>query len=95
LGYFFEDLVLRLNIICLIIKLDLKKMKNLFKFGFVALAISLSVAACSSNKTGEGADSTAADTTAIDTSLAADTTATDSVATDSAATDSAAAPAAH
>jgi len=26
-------------------------MKNLFKFGFLAFAISLSVAACSSNKT--------------------------------------------
>lgn len=61
-------------------------MKNLFKFGFLALAISLSVAACSSNKTEEAAtDSTAIDSTAVDTT-AADSTATDSVAADSAAT---------
>jgi|LauGreDrversion4_2_1035121.scaffolds.fasta_scaffold00006_74 ABC-type glycerol-3-phosphate transport system substrate-binding protein len=61
-------------------------MKNLFKFGFLALAISLSVAACSSNKTEEAAtDSTAVDSTAVDTT-AADSTATDSVAADSAAT---------
>ena len=39
-------------------------MKNLFKFGFVALAISLSVAACSSNKSSESADSTAVDSAA-------------------------------
>jgi hypothetical protein len=57
-------------------------MKNLFKFGFLALAISLSVAACSSNKTEEVAadtaavDTTAVDTTAVDTAaVAADTTA--------------------
>ena len=57
-------------------------MKNLFKFGFLALAISLSVAACSSNKTEEvAADSTlavdtaAVDTTAADTTVAVDTTA--------------------
>ncbi len=55
-------------------------MKNLFKFGFLALAISLSVAACSSNKTEETAtdtaavDTTAVDTTAVDTTAAADTT---------------------
>ncbi|MEY3679179.1 MAG: hypothetical protein RI924_1320 [Bacteroidota bacterium] len=55
-------------------------MKNLFKFGFLALAISLSVAACSSNKTEEAAtdtaavDTTAVDTTAVDTTAAADTT---------------------
>jgi hypothetical protein len=57
-------------------------MKNLFKFGFLALAISLSVAACSSNKTEEVAadttlavDTTAVDTTAADTTVAVDTTA--------------------
>ncbi|MEJ7778606.1 MAG: hypothetical protein WKF68_03365 [Daejeonella sp.] len=42
-------------------------MKNLFKFGFLALAISLSVAACNSNTTEENAadtiDSTAEMTT--------------------------------
>jgi hypothetical protein len=57
-------------------------MKNLFKFGFLALAISLSVAACSSNKTEEVAadttlavDTAAVDTTAADTTVAVDTTA--------------------
>ncbi len=56
-------------------------MKNLFKFGFLALAISLSVAACSSNKTEEAATDTTAvdtavvDTAAVDTTVAADTTA--------------------
>ena len=66
-------------------------MKNSFKFGFLALAITLSVAACNSNKTGEGADSTAVDTaTVVDTAA---TTTVDSLATDTAAaaTDSAAA----
>ncbi|MEJ6978890.1 hypothetical protein WG906_00415 [Pedobacter sp. P351] len=42
-------------------------MKNLFKFGFLALAITLSVSACNSNKTEETAtdsiDSTADVTT--------------------------------
>lgn len=33
-------------------------MKNLFKFGFLALAISLSIAACNSNKTEEDASDT-------------------------------------
>ena len=55
-------------------------MKNLFKFGFLALAISLSVAACSSNKTEEvAADTAAVDTTAVDTT-AVDTTAVDTTA---------------
>jgi len=58
-------------------------MKNLFKFGFVALALSLSVAACNSEKKAEGADSTAADTTmnvdtnGTDTTVHVDTTAKD------------------
>ena len=47
-GYLCGFYVLRLNII----------MKNLFKFGFLALAISLSVAACSSNKTEDGTSDT-------------------------------------
>ena len=38
-------------------------MKNLFKFGFLALAISLSVAACSSEKTADSTDSTMTDST--------------------------------
>ena len=33
-------------------------MKNLFKFGFLALAITLSVAACNSNKTEQAATDT-------------------------------------
>lgn len=60
-------------------------MKNSFKLGFLALAISLSVAACNSNKTEEAAaDSTAVDTMAVDT-MAVDTTAVDSTAADTAA----------
>lgn len=55
-------------------------MKNLFKFGFLALAISLSVAACSSNKTEEVAtDTVAVDTAVVDTA-AVDTTAADTTA---------------
>ena len=46
-------------------------MKNSFKLGFLALAISLSVAACNSNKTEEAAtDSAAVDTVAADTAAA-------------------------
>lgn len=52
-------------------------MKNLFKFGFLALAISLSVAACSSNKTEEAAADT---TVAVDTTAVVDTTAADTTA---------------
>ena len=56
-------------------------MKNAFKFGFLALAISLSVAACqSSEKTGESADTTLTDTSAVVTSV--DTTVTDSTVQD-------------
>ncbi|WP_207532040.1 hypothetical protein [Desertivirga arenae] len=71
-------------------------MKNLFKFGFLALAISLSVAACGgSNKSGGEGDSTAVDSAAVDTSLTTDSAAVDTAAatTDSVATDSAATPA--
>ncbi|MEJ6979363.1 hypothetical protein WG906_02805 [Pedobacter sp. P351] len=59
-------------------------MKNLFKFGFLALAISLSVAACSSNKSEEATDSTVVDTAVLDTTIAVDTVVTDTVAADSA-----------
>jgi len=59
-------------------------MKNLFKFGFLALAISLSVAACSSNQTEEATDSTAVDTTVLDTTVSVDTTVVDTTATDTA-----------
>ncbi len=51
-------------------------MKNLFKFGFLALALSLTVVACSSEKTGESTD-----TVATDTTLVVDTTVTDTVVT--------------
>lgn len=54
-------------------------MKNAFKFGFMALAISLTVAACSGGKKAETTDSTMTDSsmTKVDTmakdSAAADT----------------------
>ncbi|MGV8879844.1 MAG: hypothetical protein ACOH2A_12520 [Sphingobacteriaceae bacterium] len=53
-------------------------MKNAFKLGFVAIAISLSVAACSSNQTGGGEDTTMTDSSTIIT----DTTAVDTNVTD-------------
>ena len=58
-------------------------MKNSFKFGFLALAISLSVAACNSNKTEEVAtDSVAVGDTAlvVDSMAVADTAAMDTAA---------------
>jgi hypothetical protein len=65
-------------------------MKNVFKFGFLALAISLSVAACNSGQTSEGAadsDSIAAAATdSIDSTAAATIDTVDSAA--SAAKDS-------
>jgi hypothetical protein len=60
-------------------------MKNLLKFGFFALAISLSVVACNSNKPAEGA----ADSAAMD-SITVDTAAVDTAAVDTAAVDTAA-----
>ncbi|MBC7566632.1 MAG: hypothetical protein H7223_06670 [Pedobacter sp.] len=58
-------------------------MKNLFKFGFLALAISLSVAACSSEKTADTTDSTMTDSTMTDTSMSKmDTMMTDSTMAD-------------
>lgn len=57
-------------------------MKNLFKFGFLALAMSLSVVACNSEKSGESTDTMATDsstiTTEVDT-MTTDTTVVDSV----------------
>jgi hypothetical protein len=55
-------------------------MKKLFKFGFLALAISLSVAACSSNKTTEttvDSDSIRAAEAAMSDSMSVDTMGTD------------------
>ena len=51
-------------------------MKNFFKLGFVALALSLSVAACNSEKKAEGTDTVGSDTT-----ITADTTVSDTVVT--------------
>ena len=55
-------------------------MKNLFKFGFLALVLSLSVAACSSEKSADSADSTMTDTSMS----TMDTTMTDSTMVDTA-----------
>ena len=53
-------------------------MKNFFKLSFLALTISLSVAACSSNKPAETAtDSVAVDSTAKDSMSVADTATVD------------------
>lgn len=58
-------------------------MKNAFKFGFLALAISLSVAACNNaEKTGESTDTTVTDSSTIVTEV--DTTVTDSTVKDTA-----------
>jgi len=60
-------------------------MKNLFKFGFLALAISLSVAACNSEKKADTADSTMTDSSTIVT----DTTGVDTTVSDSTVKDTA------
>lgn len=57
-------------------------MKNLFKFGFLALAISLSVAACNSEKKAEATDTTVTDSSTITTDV--DTTVKDSTVKDTA-----------
>jgi ABC-type glycerol-3-phosphate transport system substrate-binding protein len=66
-------------------------MKNALKFGFVALAISLSVAACSSEKNGESTDTTVTvsgavvttvDTNVVDTTKKDTTVKTTTVAVD-------------
>ncbi|KQS34440.1 hypothetical protein [Pedobacter sp. Leaf194] len=43
-------------------------MKNAFKLGFLALALSLSVVACSEKKA-DGADTTVVDSTVVDSSM--------------------------
>jgi len=53
-------------------------MKNSFKLGFLALAITMSVAACNSNKTSTSADSTTVSTDTTSTMM--DSTKTDSAA---------------
>jgi hypothetical protein len=57
-------------------------MKNAFKFGFLALAISLSVAACNSEKKADTTDTSVVDSSAVAT---VDTTVVDTAAKDSAA----------
>ena len=59
-------------------------MKNLFKFGFLALVLSLSVAACSSEKKADATDSTMTDTTmsTVDTTATTDSTMVDTAAAD-------------
>ncbi|AZI27399.1 MAG: hypothetical protein ABWZ79_11100 [Pedobacter agri] len=55
-------------------------MKNAFKLGFLAIALSLSVVACNSEKKAEGTDTLGADTTiTADTTVKADTTVADTV----------------
>ncbi|KQR71070.1 hypothetical protein [Pedobacter sp. Leaf176] len=62
-------------------------MKNAFKLGFLALALSLSVVACSEKKA-EGADSTVVDSTVVDTTVK-DTTAKDTMVKDTTVADTA------
>ena len=59
-------------------------MKNMFKFGFLALAISLSVAACNSEKKSEGTDTTVTDSSTVVTDV--DTTVKDSTVKDTTVT---------
>lgn len=56
-------------------------MKNAFKFGFLAVAISLSVAACNSEKSGESTDTIVTDSSTIVTEV--DTLTTDTAVVDS------------
>jgi hypothetical protein len=63
----------------LIYYLKQNRMKNAFKFGFLALAISLSVAACNSEKKGTGSDTSMTDSSAVMT----DTNAVDTIVKDS------------
>ncbi|WP_316831577.1 hypothetical protein [Pedobacter aquatilis] len=60
-------------------------MKNAFKLGFLALALSLSVVACSEKKA-EGADSTAVDSSVVDTTVK-DTTVKDTTVKDTTVAD--------
>ncbi|MBB6236557.1 hypothetical protein H9N25_06520 [Pedobacter riviphilus] len=60
-------------------------MKNAFKLGFLALALSLSVVACKSEKKAEGADTTLTDSsTVITDTTKKDTTVKDSTVKDTA-----------
>jgi ABC-type glycerol-3-phosphate transport system substrate-binding protein len=55
-------------------------MKNMFKFGFLALAISLSVAACNSEKKGDTTDTSMTDSSTVVTDV--DTSVKDSTVQD-------------
>lgn len=58
-------------------------MKNVLKLSFLALTISLSVVACSSNKPAESAtDSVAVDSTVVDSMAVTDTAAVDTAVVD-------------
>jgi hypothetical protein len=56
-------------------------MKNAFKLGFLALALSLSVVACKSEKKDGAADSSKVDSTVVDTTVK-DTTVKDTMVKD-------------
>ncbi|MGY3054341.1 hypothetical protein ACVWYG_002548 [Pedobacter sp. UYEF25] len=75
MGYLLCFLVL---ISVIIIKLKTKEMKNAFKLGFVAFALSLSVAACTSEKKASATDSSTTDTSMMST----DTSMKDTMMTD-------------
>ena len=77
-GYLFWFRVLMFKIIKIKIEIN---MKNLFKFGFFALAISLSAVACNSNKPAEENTDTVA-VEAVDTTIVVDTTAADTTVVD-------------
>jgi len=58
-------------------------MKNSFKLGFLALALSLTIAACGSNQKADGADTTVTDSSTIITDTTdVDTTVKDSTVKD-------------
>ncbi len=57
-------------------------MKNLFKLGFFALALTLATAACNSKSTAEGTDSLATDSTMMDSTMM-DSTGVDTLTLDS------------
>jgi len=61
-------------------------MKNVFKLGFLAFALSLSVVACKSEKKDGAADSSKVDSSVVDTTVK-DTTAKDTAAKDTVAKD--------
>ena len=61
-------------------------MKNAFKMGFLALALSLSVVACKSEKKDSATDSSKVDSTVVDTTVT-DTTVKDTTVKDTTVAD--------